>query len=216
MTTVTMGKSSKPVALLRLLALALILSFKDSFCQEFPQVVQRPQKHKSTSVTMDKHLKELEELEKKKERKPKYQYAKVEADGRVHVNGVDIPITETQATTSASTNAISTEKATAKRTPIARMEMKQSKLREDLQTVSNMVDDDYVEMNTTTSTTTSGYGSVGRRLTTPAEDAMNAIPLDGSLTLYVEPEDGYFSEKAMAVFARCNNPSSEVRIYYEL
>ena len=85
------------VTWLQLLALTFILVLNDSSCQEFPQAVQQPRKYKSTSIAMDKHLKELDEYENKKKAKPKYQYAKVEADGRVHVNGVDIPTLEAQA-----------------------------------------------------------------------------------------------------------------------
>ena len=214
---------SRRVAWLQLFALIVILAFDDGYSQEeFPQAVQRPQKYKSTSITMDKHLKELEELERKKKAKPKYQYAKVEADGRVHVNG--IPIMENQATANTDTGGIYTRKGTMKKRPTTPMVTNEKSMhfndiikepREHPLSVNNITDDDYVQMNTpTTSDHRSSGGS--RRLTTAAEDAMNAIQLDPSLTLYVEPEDGYFSEKAMAVFVRCSNPSSEVRIYYEL
>ena len=179
---------------------------------------------------MDKHLKELDEYENKKKAKPKYQYAKVEADGRVHVNGVDIPTLEAQAQAQAAVGGATSGQdlasmttgvgPTRRQAQITRTQvtgrdnnMKHSQHGKHVLNANIMEGDDYVQRN---ASMPDFDGRLRRLTTTAAEDAMNAIPLDTSLSLYVEPEDGYFSEKALAAFVRCNNPSPEVRVHYEL
>ena len=203
------------VTWLQLLALTFILVLNDSSCQEFPQAVQQPRKHKSTSIAMDKHLKELDEYENKKKAKPKYQYAKVEADGRVHVNGVDIPTLEAQAQAQAAVSGATSGQdlasmttgvgPTRRQAQITRTQvtgrdnnMKHSQHGKHVLNANIMEGDDYVQRN---ASMPDFDGRLRRLTTTAAEDAMNAIPLDTSLSLYVEPEDGYFSEKAHPNFS---------------